>query len=68
MNKLLRKCIRCHAYNLDLKCPRCGSETTSPHPPKFSPDDKYLRYRMPERYVSQSERQTVSAETVQKTD
>jgi H/ACA ribonucleoprotein complex subunit 3 len=27
-------------------CPYCGGKVHIPHPPKFSPDDKYVRYRM----------------------
>ncbi|MHB8567849.1 MAG: nucleolar RNA-binding Nop10p family protein [Nitrososphaerales archaeon] len=54
MNKLLRKCRQCQGYSLNVKCPKCGStDTSGPHPPKFSPDDRYLRYRMPERYTEQ---------------
>jgi H/ACA ribonucleoprotein complex subunit 3 len=56
LNKLLLKCKACGTYTLESKCPKCGSlETYSPHPPKFSPDDKYLRYRMPERYETKKE-------------
>ncbi|HKW05117.1 MAG TPA: nucleolar RNA-binding Nop10p family protein [Nitrososphaerales archaeon] len=36
---------------MGLKCHRCGSaNTANPHPPRFSPDDKYLRYRIREKY------------------
>jgi H/ACA ribonucleoprotein complex subunit 3 len=27
-------------------CPYCGGSVRIPHPPKFSPDDKYLKYRV----------------------
>ncbi|MGH2637802.1 MAG: nucleolar RNA-binding Nop10p family protein [Rhabdochlamydiaceae bacterium] len=51
MNRLLHKCKVCQAYTLGVKCPRCGAEEIAiPHPPKFSPDDKYLRYRVQSRY------------------
>jgi H/ACA ribonucleoprotein complex subunit 3 len=44
---LLRKCENCQSYTLNNeKCPYCGGKVRVPHPPKFSPDDKYLRYRM----------------------
>ncbi|MCX8149925.1 MAG: RNA-protein complex protein Nop10 [Candidatus Bathyarchaeota archaeon] len=44
---LLRRCERCSAYTLKTdKCPHCGGAVHSPHPPKFSPDDKYLKYRL----------------------
>ncbi|MGA2876105.1 MAG: RNA-protein complex protein Nop10 [Nitrososphaerales archaeon] len=51
MNRILRKCKVCLNYTLGDKCPKCGSlETTIPHPPRFSPDDRYLRYRVRSRY------------------
>jgi H/ACA ribonucleoprotein complex subunit 3 len=54
MNKLLRRCGQCGSYTLKQICPKCGSSDVHvPHPPRFSPDDKYLRYRMPERYAAQ---------------
>ena len=46
----LRKCNKCEKYTLKLKCPSCKNETISAHPAKFSPDDKYIRYRLAERY------------------
>lgn len=46
----LRKCTRCNRYTLKEKCSRCDEQTMSAHPAKFSPDDKYMRYRLAERY------------------
>jgi H/ACA ribonucleoprotein complex subunit 3 len=44
---LLRKCELCGKYTLKRNgCPHCGGNVRIPHPAKFSPDDKYLRYRM----------------------
>jgi len=44
---LLRKCEKCGTYTLKKdKCPKCGGDVRVPHPPKFSPEDKYLKYRM----------------------
>jgi H/ACA ribonucleoprotein complex subunit 3 len=44
---LLRKCVKCGKYTLRKDvCPYCGRVVHIPHPAKFSPDDKYLRYRM----------------------
>ncbi|TRO54202.1 RNA-protein complex protein Nop10 [Candidatus Bathyarchaeota archaeon] len=43
----LRKCVKCEAYTLNKStCPTCGGPVKIPHPAKFSPDDKYLKYRM----------------------
>ncbi len=46
----LRKCSKCNMYTVKINCPVCNENTVSAHPPKFSPDDKYLRYRVAERY------------------
>ncbi len=46
----LRRCGSCMLYTLKNQCPRCKNETESAHPAKFSPDDKYMRYRLPEKY------------------
>jgi H/ACA ribonucleoprotein complex subunit 3 len=27
-------------------CQICGGSTKIPHPPRFSPDDKYIKYKM----------------------
>ncbi|MCE4612597.1 MAG: RNA-protein complex protein Nop10 [Desulfurococcales archaeon] len=46
MKWLLRKCINCGMYTLHRdRCPYCGGYLRVPHPPRFSPEDKYLRYR-----------------------
>jgi H/ACA ribonucleoprotein complex subunit 3 len=38
-------CSECKIYNLSEKCPQCGLPTHRPHPPKYSPEDKYAKYR-----------------------
>ena len=42
----LRKCTKCNRYTLKEMCNKCGEYTINVHPAKFSPDDKYLRYRI----------------------
>jgi len=43
---LLRKCVQCGKYTLNLeKCPYCGGVVRVPHPARFSPQDKYAKYR-----------------------
>lgn len=43
---LLRKCEKCKRYTLNQeKCPYCGGKVHIPHPAKFSPDDKYAKYK-----------------------
>ncbi|MDE1829705.1 MAG: RNA-protein complex protein Nop10 [Thaumarchaeota archaeon] len=46
----LRKCDKCKRYTLKDTCPKCGNSTKSVHPGKYSPDDKYARYRVSDRY------------------
>ena len=56
MRFLLRRCTAsCGRYTLDVQCPACGSDTESAHPAKYSPDDKYARYRLASRYGKQSD-------------
>ncbi|MEM4554450.1 MAG: nucleolar RNA-binding Nop10p family protein [Candidatus Anstonellaceae archaeon] len=39
----MRRCSICNAYTLDEI--HCGTPTKSPHPPKFSLQEKYAKYR-----------------------
>jgi H/ACA ribonucleoprotein complex subunit 3 len=41
----IRRCIACTRYTLIETCPACGSGTRTPHPARFSPQDRYGRYR-----------------------
>ena len=41
--KRMKKCGICKIYTLDES--HCGQATHSPHPPKFSIEDKYATYR-----------------------
>ncbi|HDI01030.1 MAG TPA: RNA-protein complex protein Nop10 [Candidatus Bathyarchaeota archaeon] len=51
MRWLMRKCVNCGRYTLRQdKCPICGSEVRVPHPPRFSPEDKYVLYRLKAKY------------------
>ncbi|MFH1179024.1 MAG: RNA-protein complex protein Nop10 [Candidatus Bathyarchaeota archaeon] len=43
---LLRRCKNCDVYTFKETCPRCGGVAISPHPAKFSMDDKYRKYRL----------------------
>lgn len=46
----MRRCASCGRYTLKERCTGCGAATERAHPAKFSPDDKYMRYRLAERY------------------
>ena len=44
---LLRRCEKCGKYTFKTgTCPTCNGAVHIPHPAKFSPDDKYLKYRI----------------------
>ena len=42
--KHILKCISCGSYGLSESC-NCGSKRLEPKPAKYSPEDKYARYR-----------------------
>lgn len=44
MTNQIRKCPVCGSYGLSAACP-CGAERLSPKPPKYSPEDRYAKYR-----------------------
>jgi H/ACA ribonucleoprotein complex subunit 3 len=41
----MRYCKECAVYTLKEVCGRCGAQTVSPCPPRFSPLDPYGKYR-----------------------
>jgi H/ACA ribonucleoprotein complex subunit 3 len=43
--KALLFCRKCRKYTMGRLCPACGAATVSPHPAKYSPQDKYARFR-----------------------
>jgi len=50
MPKYLKKCEDCGRYSIrnpDLRCKYCGDKLINPNPPKYSPVDKYQKYRIP---------------------
>ena len=50
MKNLLKKCPNCSEYSLQETCEECNEKSVSPHPAKFSPDDKYARLRIADKY------------------
>jgi H/ACA ribonucleoprotein complex subunit 3 len=51
----IRVCKNCHNYTLREICPLCKIETNDPHPPKFSLEDKYIRYRIIDAYTRENQ-------------
>jgi len=45
MSKEILFCKKCHTYTLEKVCPKCNEKTISPKPGKYSPLDKYGKYR-----------------------
>jgi H/ACA ribonucleoprotein complex subunit 3 len=45
MGWLLRKCKKCNQYTLKNHCSKCEGSVKIPHPAKFSPEDRYAKYR-----------------------
>jgi H/ACA ribonucleoprotein complex subunit 3 len=41
----IRKCPSCKNYTFKEIC-KCGGKTINPEPPKYSPENKYGKYRM----------------------
>ena len=44
-DSLIRYCRACARYTLAGTCSQCHAATRSPHPARFSPQDRYGVYR-----------------------
>ncbi|MEW6329535.1 MAG: RNA-protein complex protein Nop10 [Candidatus Micrarchaeota archaeon] len=42
--KKLKICPACRKYTMSDTC-ACGGDTRTAHPPKYSPQDRYAKYR-----------------------
>ncbi|MHC1626551.1 MAG: RNA-protein complex protein Nop10 [Methanoculleaceae archaeon] len=42
----MRRCPKDGRYTLKETCPVCGGRTRTAHPARFSPDDRFSRYRL----------------------
>lgn len=38
-------CENCSVYCLEKNCLKCSKKTSNPCPAKYSPEDKYAKYR-----------------------
>jgi H/ACA ribonucleoprotein complex subunit 3 len=45
MRSKIKKCRSCDLYTLKENCPICGAPTHQTKPARFSPEDRYGRYR-----------------------
>lgn len=41
----MKKCKNCGIYTLKPVCPKCGKATVTIQLPKYSPEDKYGKWR-----------------------
>ena len=41
----IRKCPKCKTYTLKEFCPKCNQKTIYPNPPRYSPQDKFGKFR-----------------------
>ena len=41
----IRWCPACEIYTLKEECPKCGGRTATKAPPRYSPQDRYGKYR-----------------------
>lgn len=41
----MKKCPKCKNYTLKDYCSKCNIKTITVKPPRFSPEDKYGKYR-----------------------
>ncbi|OPY48523.1 MAG: Ribosome biogenesis protein Nop10 [Methanoregulaceae archaeon PtaU1.Bin222] len=46
MSGRLRRCPGDRTYTLKPVCPVCGKPTVTAHPARFSPQDRYGKYRL----------------------
>ncbi|AGE71208.1 RNA-protein complex protein Nop10 [Sulfolobus acidocaldarius] len=46
MKSKIRRCNKDYTYTMSERCPTCGEKTFIPIPPRFSPVDKYVKYRI----------------------
>ncbi|MBP7120155.1 MAG: RNA-protein complex protein Nop10 [Methanolinea sp.] len=46
MSGHLRRCPHDRTYTLQETCPVCGEPTAHAHPARFSPQDRYGKYRL----------------------
>jgi H/ACA ribonucleoprotein complex subunit 3 len=40
------KCPNCGKYTMGAVCPVCGSQTYCALPPRYSPNDRFQRFRL----------------------
>ncbi len=52
MKSSIMKCGSCGKYTMSQVCPACGSQTFCALPPRYSPADRFQRFRLAKLEVS----------------
>ncbi|HDN82925.1 MAG TPA: RNA-protein complex protein Nop10 [Candidatus Altiarchaeales archaeon] len=45
MKRMILRCPKCGRYTIKEICPICREKTITVKPPRFSPEDRYGKYR-----------------------
>lgn len=45
MRSRIKRCSNCRTYTLKDQCPKCSSVVMNTFPPRYSPEDRYGKYR-----------------------
>ena len=45
MKKQILYCSKCKTFTMQETCPKCNEKAINPKPGKYSPEDKYGKYR-----------------------
>ena len=45
MSRHINYCKNCDLFSMKSKCPKCNTEIHQTIPAKYSPEDKYAKYR-----------------------
>ncbi|MCU0798490.1 MAG: RNA-protein complex protein Nop10 [Candidatus Thermoplasmatota archaeon] len=55
MRSRIKRCNDCRTYTLKDQCPKCGLAVINTFPPRYSPEDRYGKYRRMARYGNGTE-------------
>jgi len=45
MRSVMKRCPECYVYTMADNCPDCGGGVRPPIPARYSPEDRYGKYR-----------------------
>lgn len=53
MAKHILRCEKCNTYTMKDVCDKCGAKTVIVRPPKYSPEDRFAKYRRQAKFESE---------------